>query len=93
MDPFNLVILAGGEKGPLYNAYGCSIKAMLPIHGKPMLDWVVEAFSKSQYIDSIVVVGPEELENLQSMQYVRKRIFEGVHVVQNMAHAVTYIKA
>jgi diacylglycerol kinase (ATP) len=92
MKKYNLIILAGGEKGPLYDEYKCDNKALLPIHGKPMLDWVVEAFERSEFIDNIIVVGADELDQLSSMRYVRKRIMTGLNVVQNLVHGVTYVK-
>ncbi|MCK5214433.1 MAG: YegS/Rv2252/BmrU family lipid kinase [Candidatus Omnitrophica bacterium] len=92
MKQYNLIILAGGKKGPLYDEYGCLNKALLPIHGKPMLDWVIEAFHNSPYIDNIVVVGGDDLDRLSSMRYVRKRLPLGVNVVQNLIHGVTYVK-
>ena len=92
MKKYNVIILAGGEKGPLSEATGYACKAMIPIHGKPMLDWVVDAFQQSRYVDNIIVVGPEELEQLASHRYVRQRIFTGVNLFQNLMHAVTYIK-
>lgn len=89
---YNLIILAGGEKGPLSKEYGCNSKALLPIHGKPMLDWVIEAFYNSPYIDNIVVVGGDELDKLSCMRHVRKRLPAGINVIQNLLHGMTYLK-
>jgi len=88
----NLIILAGGEKGPLSEAFGCDNKALLPIHGKPMLDWVIEAFQKSGCIDKIVVVGSSELDALSSMQFVEKRIDSSSSLVRNILRGVAYIR-
>jgi molybdopterin-guanine dinucleotide biosynthesis protein A len=88
----NLIILAGGEKGPLSQAYGCDNKALLPIHGKPMLDWVIEAFQKSGCIDKIVVVGSSELDTLSSMKFVEKRIDSSSSLVRNILRGVAYIR-
>lgn len=92
MKKLNLIILAGGEKGPLYDAYGYENKALLPIHGKPMLDWVVDAFRKTGYIDKIVVVGPEELDRLQSMRSVNKRIDASSTLVRNVLRGIAYVR-
>lgn len=92
MKKFNVIILAGGEKkGPLHKSHGCKNKALLEIHSKPMLDWVVEAFHESKYIDNIIVVGEEELDKLSSMRYVSKRLPTGLNLVQNIVHGVTYL--
>ncbi len=92
MKKFNIILLARGAKGPLYKSHGCKNKAFLEIHDKPMLDWVVEAFAKSDYIDNIIVLGPEELDKLSSMRHVSKRLSAGLDVVQDIAHGVTYLK-
>jgi len=92
MKKFNLIILAGAEKGPLYDAYGYENKALLPIHGKPMLDWVIEAFRETGYIDKIVVVGQKELDQLQSMRFVDKRIEATSNLVRNILRGIAYIR-
>ncbi|GEM_PF-137774 len=91
MKKFNVIILARGGKGPLHKSHSCKNKALLEIHGKPMLDWVVEAFAQSDYIDNIIVLGTEELDKLSSMRYVNKRIPSGLDVVQDIIHGVTYL--
>ena len=94
MKKFNVIILAGGEKkGSLSKSHGFVNKALVEIHDKPMLDWVVEAFNESDYIDNIIVLGPEELEKLSSMRYVSKRLPSGLDVVQDIIHGVTYLRA
>lgn len=92
MEKLNLIILAGGRKGPLFEPYGYENKALLPIHGKPMLDWVVEAFRASGCIDRIVVVGPEELDNLESMQFVDRRIDATPSLIRNIMRGITYVR-
>ncbi len=92
MKKHTVIIMAGGEKGPLYESTGHPIKALIPIYGKPMLDWVVEAFHKSEWVENIVVVGAEDIEQCASMRFVRKRIFTGINLLQNVVHAVTYVK-
>ena len=88
----NLIILAGGEKGPLYEPTGYEEKALIPIHGVPMLSRVIRIFKDSEHVENIVVVGSRNLDQLPEMEHVRKRIFEGANVVQNLLHAVTYVK-
>lgn len=91
-EPFNVIILAGGSGGPLAEATGVEEKAMLPIHGKPMLDRVVDAFHDSPEVSQIVVVGSDRLDDLACMEKVRKRMPPGMSAVQNLLHAVGYIK-
>lgn len=89
---YHVIILAGGEKGPLFETTGFVEKALIPIHGVPMLSRVVRAFRGAKQVDKIVVVGSDKLDELPEMQHVRKRIFTGLNVVQNLLHAVTYVK-
>ena len=88
----NLIILAGGERGPLTDAYGCDNKALLPIHGRPMLEWVLEAFRASGCIDKIVVVGSSELDALPCMQFVDRRIESSSNLGRNILRGIAYIR-
>lgn len=92
MKKYHVILLAGGEKGPLFETTGYVEKALLPIHGKPMLSRVIEAFRACERVDEIVVVGSANLDQLDAMRHVRKRITAGFNVVQNLVHAVTYVK-
>lgn len=92
MSKFNVIILAGGEKGPLYEPTGYKQKALIPIHEKPMVSRVIDVFSKCEEVDNIVVVGSSDLDALDAMKKVRKRIFTGFNLVQNVLHAITYVK-
>ena len=92
-DLYNVIILAGGKGGPLTEATGVEEKALLELHGRPMIEWVIEAFHDSPLVDRIVVVGSESLDDLECMRHVRKRIPQGLNVVQNLLHAVGYVKA
>ena len=92
MKKFHVILLAGGEKGPLFETTGYLEKALIPIRGKPMLSRVIEAFRACRRVDEIVVVGSSSLDTLEAMAHVRKRIFTGINVVQNLVHAVTYVK-
>jgi len=90
--PYNVIILAGGAGGPLTDATGVAEKALLTIHGRTMLDRVVDAFDASPETANIVVVGSDHLDRLECMSKVRKRIPRGLNLVQNLLHAVGYIK-
>ncbi len=90
---YNLIILAGGEDELWCKQYGYKKKAFLPLLGKPMLARIIEAFRRSEYIDNIIVVGPRELNQLEAMRYVRKRLDESRSFVRNLLYAAFYIKA
>jgi GTP:adenosylcobinamide-phosphate guanylyltransferase len=88
----NLIILAGDKKGCLYEETGYLHKALIPIDGKAMLEWVLEAFHESRVIDNIVVVGPQKLNTLASMQFIKKRLSPGVHAFQNILKGAAFIR-
>jgi len=65
----DVVILAGGKmtpEDPLCALTGVSCKALLPIAGKPMIQYVVEAIAGSPQVERFIVVGlsPESSPNL-----------------------------
>lgn len=60
------IVTAGGisrPDDPLYAITGIEKKALIPLAGKPMVSWVIEALAGSELAENIVVVGlePEEL--------------------------------
>lgn len=92
MERPNLIILAGPSRSPLLDNTGLGNKALLPIHGKPMLDWVVEAFRDSGCINKIVVVGPQELDRLESMQFVDRRVDASFSLVRNVMRGISFVR-
>lgn len=59
------IILAGGINAPddpLYTLTGIEKKALIPLAGKPMIHWIVEAIAGSGLIDHIIIVGLDETE-------------------------------
>lgn len=91
MKKFNLIVLAGGQQKPLHDVTGIENKAQIPIHGKPMIEWVLNAFQASGRIAETVVAGPRELESLCCMQQVRKRVHGGATVLESLMNAVGYV--
>ena len=56
----DVIMLAGGipsETDPLYRFSQGAPKSMIPIHGRPMAQWVLDAVSHANSVDSIVIVG------------------------------------
>jgi len=92
MKKYNLIILAGGHQESLFNVTGVENKSQICIHGKPMLEWVIEAFRASGKIAEIVVAGPNELEQLDCMKHVRKRVHGGATALESLMNAVGYAK-
>lgn len=50
------VILAGGTSNEIYVRFGTRYWALVPINGKPMIDYVIKAF-KEVGIEDIIIVG------------------------------------
>ncbi len=58
----DVVVLAGRRnEGELRSVSDAPWEALVPIAGKPMAAWVIEALKASGVAERIVVVGPEEL--------------------------------
>ncbi|HXW01636.1 MAG TPA: nucleotidyltransferase family protein [Anaerolineae bacterium] len=60
------IITAGGisaDDDPLYARTGVAKKALIPLAGQPMINWVFEALAGSGLIDHLVIVGlrPDEV--------------------------------
>ena len=63
------VVLAGApNRGQLQEARAEKWEAEIPIHGKPMVNYVIEALQSSSRIADIIVVAPEEIKGLLSPQ-------------------------
>ena len=56
---FTALVLAGSRPGgdPLAQAFGVSHKALLPIAGRPMLAWVVEALRRAANVERLAICG------------------------------------
>ena len=73
------LIIAGGTikaDKPLFIETGTSKKALLPIGGKAMIQWVTEALMGSKYVDGLVIVGlkPGSFNDAaMPVRYVRDR--------------------
>jgi GTP:adenosylcobinamide-phosphate guanylyltransferase len=56
------IVLAGGRSpnDALAELTGGGLKSMLPIAGKPMVQWVLDAISKSKRIGTVVILGLDD---------------------------------
>ncbi len=53
------VVLAGGEASDsLAREFGVPTKALVPLSGRPMVSWIIEALSGSGVVDRVIYVGP-----------------------------------
>ena len=85
------IVTAGGTLRPdseLLKATGIEKKALIPIAGKPMIGWVIDAVRGSGQVNHIIVVGlnPEDLNyNDDMLHFIEStgnlvdNVFAGVH--------------
>lgn len=61
------IVLAGGKStdDPLSALTAGGLKSMLPIAGKPMVQWVLDAISAAKLIDTVVLIGVEDASSLK----------------------------
>lgn len=65
------VVLAGApNNGQLKESSSAKWEATIPIHNKPMVNYVIEALLNSSRIEKIVVVGPEEIRNTLTATHI-----------------------
>ncbi len=96
------IVTAGGIPNPgepLYEYTQGLSKAMLPIAGKPMIQWVLDALSEARSIQSILIMGltPESgITSSKPMTFTQNRggmlenILEGVKQVQTLDPTVKH---
>lgn len=90
------IVTAGGEllpNDPLYQLTGVQKKALIPLVGRPMIAWVLDALRNSDLIKRIVVVGltPQDLNYPDERLYFVEaagglvdNIFAGLHKLQTL---------
>ena len=83
MSKVDAIVLGGGTiTDPEFKAAaGVDCKSLLMLNGKPMAQWVVQALQSAETIGSVVVVGPESLENALDGA---KFLAEGSHEIENL---------
>ena len=86
----DVVVLAGRRnKAELRSVSDVAWEALVPIAGKPMAAWVIEALKASGLAERIVVVGPEELAPyLRPEDAVMEPSDDMIENVRRGAHAV-----
>ena len=69
INKYEAVILATRN----YGSNG-TLVARVAVHGKPMLDWIVELLGRCEMVKPITVIGPDSLDELLGMRSVSRRI-------------------
>jgi glucose-1-phosphate thymidylyltransferase len=61
------VLLAGGTGSRLHPLTESTNKHLLPIAGRPMVEWSIEALVRAEVTEIIVVTGPEHIEAFRAL--------------------------
>lgn len=60
----DVIVLAGAKNdGRLQEVANCEYEALIPINGKPMINYVIQVLKSSQWINRIIVVGYPEMKS------------------------------
>jgi len=77
------VLLAGGTGSRLHPLTASTNKHLLPIAGRPMVEWAIEALVRADVTEIIVVTGPEHVEAFRDL------LADGAHLsVDRLEYAV-----
>ena len=84
------VIIAGGKihSEDLRAAAGVDVRAIIDLHGKPLLQWVLEALNAAQSIDRLCVVGDTELLRPIAEPLGARVVEEGTDEVDNLYRGI-----
>ncbi len=77
------VLLAGGTGSRLHPLTATTNKHLLPIAGRPMVEWAIEALVRADVHEVIVVTGPEHMDAFQALLGDGHRL-----EVEDLAYAV-----
>ncbi|HLV32892.1 MAG TPA: diacylglycerol kinase family protein [Chitinispirillaceae bacterium] len=83
MNTYTAIILAY-QYHEISKKNGMHPSALLPVHGKPMFNWIIDILRGSTKIRDLIVIGPETLDGLLGMRYVTKRISPANATVENL---------
>ena len=86
----NAIILAGGREGSINNQQGG--KALIPLKGSPMIQYVINALKSSHIINSVLVVGDVELLQPIIGDEVEYIIEDQNDIMDNIMYALSYFR-
>lgn len=46
----------------------------IPVHGKPMLEWIIETLRGSYHIGEVSLIGSDALDSLPCMRFIDRRL-------------------
>lgn len=92
MNTLTLIVLADSDRSDLTSGSGHKMRALIPLHGKPLIDWVIDSFRSDSRIGEIIVVGDEDLDRCASMRYVSQRVPGGNGFMQSLLAVITLLQ-
>lgn len=88
------IVLAGGiatPQDPLYPLSPNGLKSMLPIVGKPMVQWVLDALSGASLVEDVVLIGIDDIAGLSCSKTLHTLKDEG-SLMGNIKQGATFLK-
>jgi GTP:adenosylcobinamide-phosphate guanylyltransferase len=90
------VIMAGGSSShAMHKATGTDRRALIPIRGRPMLSYVVDALKNTDYVKGIVVVGDVppsgDYSSIQDQGGFVENVYAGLSGLAESADHVLYV--
>lgn len=92
---FDALVLAGSGKAndPLTEYAGVRNKAFIPIKGRPLITFILDALAATPEIDQVIVAGPAaDLETLRQEGYNFLIVNEEDTILKNVAGAIKHAK-
>ena len=59
--------------------------ALVTVHGKPMLEWIIDMLRGSRNVGDVTVIGPDILDNLLCMRSVNRRLSTVTASIENIS--------
>jgi GTP:adenosylcobinamide-phosphate guanylyltransferase len=86
MAKVDVVVIGGGKiaDAAFREAAGVECKSLIELHGRPMIEWVVQALRDSTTVGRIAVIGPRALRETRLPRMADCLLDEGDHEVENL---------
>jgi len=88
------IVLAGAaNRGKLSQVSDAAYEALIPVAGRPMVHYVVDALRQSAPVERIIVVGPKEALRALEEQDGVELVDAGESMVENLLRGVEHLRA
>jgi len=91
---FNALILAGSKKiGPLELKANVESKALISIHNRPVINYIIDSLIRSKHINKIAVVAPEKIFLRKIDPRIDQLINCGDSILHNIENGLNYFNS